>query len=79
MTLSQWMNFVTKLTYIVILIVLSVVPVFVWARNPEIDLSNLGPFIAGLGVPMGTLTAAMAARGIGRDRAKNEHRHQPME
>lgn len=59
---------VTKLVYLGILVVLTVVPIIVWARNPLVDLAGVGAFAAGLGVPMGTLTAAMAARAISRDR-----------
>jgi len=65
------MRLATKIVYLVILIVVTAVPVVVWARSPEtVDLSGVGAFVAGLGVPMGTLTAAMAARGISRDRAQ---------
>ena len=64
------MKLATKIVYLVILVVVTAVPIFVWARDPGgIDLSGVGAFVAGLGVPMGTLTAAMAARGISRDKA----------
>lgn len=63
------MKIATKLVYLAILIVVTAVPIIVWAQNPkEIDLSGVGAFVAGLGVPMGTLTAAMAARSISRDK-----------
>lgn len=64
------MKTITKLVYLAILVTVAAVPIVVWARSPgEIDLSGVGAFAAGLGVPMGTLTAAMAARGISRDQA----------
>lgn len=66
------MKTVTKAVYLVILVVIAAVPVVVWAFNPLVDLAGVGSFAAGLGVPMGALTAAMAARGISRDRTKDK-------
>jgi len=65
------MKTATKIVYLAILVILSAVPIIVWARDPSVDLSGVGAFAAGVGVPMGTLTAAMAARGIARDRKKD--------
>lgn len=62
------MKTATKVIYLAILAIVSVVPIVIWSRDPSIDLAGVGAFVAGLGVPMGTLTAAMAARGISRDR-----------
>ena len=69
------MKTATKIVYLVILVAISIVPVAVWASDPaNVNLSGVGAFAGGLGVPMGTLTAAMAAKSIqrGRDKACDE-------
>lgn len=67
------MKLLTKVTYLVILLALSLIPLVVWARNPaEVDLAGVGAFAGGLGVPMGTLTAAMAAKSIQRGKDQRE-------
>lgn len=59
------MRLITKAVYLIILLVISVIPLVVWALNPtEVDLAGVGAFAGGLGVPMGSLTAAMAAKRI---------------
>jgi hypothetical protein len=63
------MRLITKAVYLVILVSISVIPLLVWARNPiEVDLSGVGAFAGGLGVPMGSLTAAMAAKRINENK-----------
>lgn len=67
--MMKWIKIATKLVYLGILITVTVVPTIAWIRNPLLDISAFGAFAAGIGVPMGTLTVAMAASGIGK--AKN--------
>jgi hypothetical protein len=66
------MKTATKVVYLAILVVVSAVPIIIWSQDPSVDLAGVGAFVAGLGVPMGTLTAAMAARGISRDRKRGD-------
>lgn len=67
----------TKISYLVILLSLTLIPLVRWWTRPDIDLSGIGSFAAGLGVPLGTLTVAMTARGISRDRTQQEgHGHE---
>lgn len=65
----QWLKIATKLTYLGILVAITVIPTIAWIRNPLLDISAFGAFAAGVGVPMGTLTVAMAASGIGKAKA----------
>jgi len=63
------MKLATKIVYLSILVIVSVIPVVIWARSPAtVDLAGVGAFIAGLGVPMGVLTGAMAATRISQNR-----------
>lgn len=51
----------TKLTYLLCLMGLVFIPLVVWAQSPgTVDLAGVGAFAGGVGVPMGTLTGAMA-------------------
>lgn len=65
------MKTVTKIVYLVLLAVLVVVPSVRWALDPSIDMAGFGAFAAGIGVPMGTLTVAMASVGIAKRRNDN--------
>jgi hypothetical protein len=53
-------NFV-KWNIIFIINVIAIGPLFRWLLDPSIDLSGVGAYIAGLGVPLGTLIAALEA------------------
>jgi hypothetical protein len=66
----QVIKALTRLTYIVCLLALVLIPLIVWARNPIVDLAGVGAFAAGVGVPLGILTGAMAASSIAKSRAK---------
>lgn len=60
----------TKLAFILVLVVITCVPIFMWAAY-ERDLTGVAGFIAACAAPMGVLTGAMAARGISRERSTN--------
>jgi len=71
--MKNWMDTFTRSTYNFILLFVSVFPLIVWSLNPsEVNLGEVGGFIAGLGVPMSALTAAMAMKGISRDRQQQD-------
>lgn len=68
MTLQERMKILTKATYLICLLGLVFIPLVVWAMDTSVDLTGIGAFAAGVGVPMGTLTVALAVRGNGRTR-----------
>jgi hypothetical protein len=68
------MRTATKIVYLVILLAITLIPLTVWANDPaNVDLSEAGNFAAGLGVPLGAITAAMAAKSIQRGKDKANH------
>lgn len=71
MTLHEF----TKLSYVVLLWLLVLVPLGTWAlleldgnAETQANMQGIGSYIAGLGVPMGALTAAMAAKRASESR-----------
>ena len=66
------MKNVTKVTFLVALVAVTVAPVIAWLIDPTRDLSTVAAFVAAAAAPMGVLTGAMAARGISRDRQQQD-------
>lgn len=62
MTIKTW----TKLTFLIILATITIIPILVWAITNR-SLEGVGGFVAATTGPLGVLTAAMAAKSISRD------------
>lgn len=74
--MSDWLKTLTKLTYIACLVALIIIPSLVWAykelwTDASANMAGMGAFIAGSGVPLGALTAAMAASSIAKKKQEN--------
>lgn len=64
------MKLATKVVFLLCLVTVVMVPVVLWAVEPERDLSGVAAFVGAAAAPMGVLTGAMAIRGISRDKKR---------
>jgi hypothetical protein len=65
------MRVATKITFLVCLVGITLVPIGMWVVDSSRDLSTVAGFVGAAAAPMGVLTGAMAAKGISRDRQKH--------
>lgn len=61
----------TKITFLIILLVLILTPVIIWAMNPtEIDLNSVAAYVGASSGPLGVLTGAMAYNSAAKRKAE---------
>jgi hypothetical protein len=63
----------TKIVYLICILGLVFIPLVTWIFDAQRDLTGIGAFCAGIGVPLGTLTVAMAMRGNSKDKNGGTH------
>jgi hypothetical protein len=62
------MRVATKITFLVCLVGITLVPIGMWVVDSSRDLSTVAGFVGAAAAPMGVLTGAMAANSVAKKR-----------